>query len=233
MKLTRILSSLIVTTLLISGNAWSATTLSNLSQTDSGNGFQFSGSTWRAIPFITDSQTYQVSSVTAAMFANQPNPSLDPDYTGLHFEIFENSVLPSIGPSSSIGRLEHDLGLSSLQEQHFTGTITLQPDTTYWLAAAVDNGGPNLGFTWDLSDSKGSDPGSIWTLGNDLIGNGTPTEDKDYSYNVQVGTWNSIDSVDRGYFSIDATVVPEPSGLLLTMLGALSLLMVRKRERIG
>ena len=166
------------------------------------------------------------------MVANQTLPgSSEPDYTGLHFEIFENSVLPSIGPTIGIGRLERDAGSSTLQEQHFTGTIALQPETTYWLVAAVDNSGPNLGFTWDLSNSKGSDPGSIWTLGNDLTGNGTPNEDKDYSYNVQVGTWNSINSDDRGYFSIDATVVPEPSGLLLTMLGTVSLLVVRKRER--
>ena len=224
MKITRNLSSIIVAISLIAGNAWSATTLSNLSETDSGTGFVFSGSTWRAIPFITDSRAYLVSSVTAAIITNQAS-----DYNGLHFEIFENSVLPSIGPTIGIGRLERDAGASTLQEQHFTGNIALQANATYWLVAAVDNGGPNLGFTWDLSSSLNSDFGSSWTLGNDLTGDGTPNEDKDYSYNVQNTSWAPINSGDRGYFSIDATVVPEPSGLLLTMLGTLGLLVVRKR----
>ena len=101
--------------------------------------------------------------------------------------------------------------------------------------AAVDNGGPALGFSWDYTLSPDSDPGSAWEFGSDLLGTGSPTPgtNRDFvSDDLGVG-WQLGGGTSRGFFQVDAVAIsasiPEPSSLAL--LGAASLFVITLRSR--
>lgn len=216
---------------------YSATVLGNLNEPASPGDIQVTVGGWRAIPFMTDDAAYQVTSVSALISANQNIPGTsDPSYDGLHFALFDNRdfATEGLGPGTSIGRLDRDASSSTLLEQRFTGTIMLQPQTSYWLLAAVDNGGPSLGFNWDTASTLDPDPGSAWLFGSDLVGAGSPTDgtNRDFISDNLGSGWALASGTFRGYFQVEAVVVPEPSSAILIGVGALALAGIRRRNKI-
>ena len=215
----------------------SATVLGNLNELPSPGDIQVTVGGWRAIPFMTNNAAYQVTSISAMISANQNIPGTsDPSYDGLHFAVFDNRDLATegLGPGSSIGRLDRDASSSTLLEQRFTGTIMLQPQTSYWLVAAVDNGGPLLGFNWDTASTLDPDSGSAWLFGSDLVGAGSPTDgtNRDFTSANLGSSWTLASGTFRGYFQVEAVVVPEPSSAMLIGLGTFVLAGIRRRHKI-
>ena len=220
-----------------SAQSYSATVLGNLNEPAAPGDIQVTVDGWRAIPFMTDDASYSVTSMSAMISANQNIPGTsDPSYDGLHFAVFDNRdfATEGLGPGSSIGRLDRDPSSSTLLEQRFTGTIMLQPQTSYWLVAAVDNGGPSLGFNWDTASTLDPDSGSAWLFGSDLVGAGSPTDgtNRDFISDNLGSSWTLASGTFRGYFQVEAVVVPEPSSAMLIGVGAFVLAGIRRRHNI-
>ena len=135
-----------------------------------------------------------------------------------------------VGPQQFLGRLDRDAGTSTLTQQHFTGSLLVESGKSYFMVAAVDNGGPSLGFLWDSAQDGTVDGGVPWKFGSDFTGDGVIDVDINWDSTTFGANWNTSSFTERGYIKIEATAVPEPSAALLLGLGG-ALAAIRRRRR--
>lgn len=197
--------------------------LSNTGQAPDSKVSQIGVNSWYAIPFMTDGNRYELTSATARMTLF--------DNSSIRMEIWDSGNF--LSPNSKIGTLGWQSGLSSTNNQGFSGSITLESDTSYFLVLMEPNGGVTLAAWWQIT-TTGIDLGVPWRFGTDLTSSGDPAPDtnRDLQSSTQGASWIQGSHDNRGYFTLDATVIPEPMSLtLIAMAGGGILCVHRWRKR--
>tara|TARA_R110002072_G_scaffold152924_2_gene302572 strand:- start:533 stop:2305 length:1773 start_codon:yes stop_codon:yes gene_type:complete len=137
--------------------------LSNFNQPSLGAYDPLSSRTYLAVPFVTDNRFTQldgaeINAVTLSSPGNMFVQIWDIDYAGRP----GNVVATLNGPPEPAGLTQ------------YTGTVNLQPDTSYFLVIGVANGASSAGtavFTTDRNQAD-SQPPPIYRIGTDFNGDG-------------------------------------------------------------
>lgn len=188
-----------------------AATTSNLSFPDTGWPGDLATSTaYLASSFTTTgSGSYTLGSVTVRM-----GQAVTPG-GGFVLELWSQS---SSRPGARIAQL---VGETNPQSGTFTytpaTTVTLNANATYWVVATVTSGGTGE-FRW-LAAANNNQTGD-WTIGNNI------------GFSGNAGANWSIMSFPPSLFSVAATAVPEPSGLMLVLVAGACLCSCRRRPAV-
>ncbi|MBL9168085.1 MAG: PEP-CTERM sorting domain-containing protein [Verrucomicrobiales bacterium] len=180
-----------------------ATVVSNLGEAGSASA-NFSSTTWLAISFTTDNQSYTLDSFVVPLDAVGGGVTVTP-------RIFADSG--GVPSGSSLETFASQTFSSGGYKAFTSSGLSLSPSTTYWLT--LEGGGAiPVWFATASTAQTGS-----WLIG-DL---GRRSSDSGSS-------WGTT-TVNIGFVSMDATVVPEPAPLVVLALGAAGLALRRLRWR--
>jgi len=185
--------------------SWAATT-SNLGFAAGGSSFVQDGQ-WKGMLFTTDSSAYQLDSVTILMEDAA-------DTSGNFFvAIFDDSAGPNTQVLNGLLSGSANPSTAGLYTYNPAGTVELAANTSYWVTLGVSVGDGD--YRWETIDDT-SEVGP-WTLGDNQF----------LSFN-QGGSWSSSVLVPGG-LSISATVVPEPTSIV--MVGSVCVVLLLRRRR--
>lgn len=175
---------------------------------------------WRATPFTTDSFDYTLNAIVSEIEDAGPIGTL-------FMEIWSTS--PSYAPGSSLGRLPLTGDLPT--EKTFTGAISLDADTSYFVVTGVDSGGADPGWKQSVNLADPLGPDFNVNDGSWLLETQTDTTPLQQSYSSadQGAVWGSDGALGAPLrMTIDATVVPEPAVLSLIGLAGLFVLLSKR-----
>lgn len=186
------------------------TWVSNLTESVTGtSGFTSTG--WCTSSFITDGASYVLNSATMRVSSQSVPVTIEAllydDNAGQPGQIVETLVgNPTV----------NSIWDGSLDEVNFeditvlSNGITMAPNTTYWLVATATSGAG----VWASTNTTNSMSPGLWSI----------TGEHSVSFDSG-GTWSTGTPGYPNQFSIDATIVPEPTTFLLFSLG---MIMLRK-----
>jgi PEP-CTERM motif len=192
--------------------AQGTTYLSGLEQTTIG-GDNVGNDSWLAASLLTghNANGYLLNSVQLAMADASGNPS------GFTVMIYANGNPTGTGafPGSSLGALNGSANPSTTGIYTYTAAnITLLPNSFYFIVVTAATAVANGAYEWNQSASPPSSNGG-WG------GGGTYLSSDGSSWSPFSGTY--------GQFSVTATAVPEPSSVVLLLMGGGALAYVRRR----
>ncbi|MCB1131528.1 MAG: PEP-CTERM sorting domain-containing protein [Verrucomicrobiae bacterium] len=146
----------------------------------------------------------------------------------ISIELFSDN---SGAPGTSLAVLSGpDPSGSSFTDYTYTpgGTVTLAAATTYWVVASGPLEGVFDTYAWErTSDTSESFAASGWSIGDATYEATTGTSSATW------GSWSVVSAGDPNLFSVSATAVPEPSGVMLVALSGGLLVTARRRRRPG
>jgi hypothetical protein len=169
---------------------------------------------FRASSFTTGSSETELNSVTVSM-QNAPLPS-----DGFEVSVYDDS---GYGPGSLLSSLTGNDNPATAGNYTYTAgsPLALTANTTYFVVASVPQSGVvQRNYYWSYTETNSGTSAEGWTIGN-------------YAWFSDTGGagWTRNDFfTSAGQFSVDTTVVPEPSTALLLAGGLSGLLLLRRRK---
>ncbi len=184
-----------------------ATIVSNLGEATSSVLQLVPGGDVDGTSFTVDGSDYTLNSVTLNMNDGTAG-------SGFSVQIRDDDGAGS-DPGTVLANLTGNTSPATAGTYTYTGSLTLLANQTYWVTATVPGGGSG-DFRW-FSTTSLAQTGS-WTIGDQV----KVSSDGGTTYGQ---TFNNRALM----FSVDADVVPEPSGVALLSLAGIALLMRRRR----
>ena len=180
------------------------TVVSNLSEPAGSYFSGFASDSDAASSFTTDGDPAVLTGANLLLFAQNSPATFDLDLRA------DDGGMPGTVLGTFGNRPSTSSGTASLLT--FNGDFSLTPNTTYWLVVTSLSGAGG----WPQANT--TDAVGVWTLGG-LV----------YSFDGGA-TWIGSEPDAANYFSLDATVAPEPSTWALVGLGVVGLGLTLRRR---